>query len=98
MQGWEAPLMRSMASIVHSGDDVLEVGYGLGLCSAFIQRRKPRSHLIVEMNSLVAARARRRLYRSIDSGRTKILEGFWESVLRHTPRSFDAIVFDTYPL
>ncbi|GAB4818430.1 hypothetical protein N2152v2_005476 [Parachlorella kessleri] len=49
MMGWEAPLMERHAEIICSqGGDVLNVGFGLGIIDAAIQRHAPRSHTIIE--------------------------------------------------
>ena len=54
MLSWHAngdagPLMEAHAEAVCSGGgDVLNVGFGMGIVDGAIQRRRPRSHTIVE--------------------------------------------------
>ena len=49
MMSWEQPIMNKMAELaVSEGDDVLELGFGMGILSNAIQARKPKSHTIVE--------------------------------------------------
>jgi hypothetical protein len=77
---------------------VLEVGFGMGISANFLQQQPTVSqHTIVEANATIAATARQ--FASKSSKVTTILEGFWEDVLCNVPdESFDAILFDTYPL
>ena len=43
------PLMEAHAEAVcSSGGDVLNVGFGMGMVDTAIQRRRPRSHTIIE--------------------------------------------------
>jgi len=45
MQSWEALLMEAMVrGACRSGDSVLEIGFGLGISAAEIQRLKPSRH------------------------------------------------------
>ena len=51
MHSWETPIMEKMAKWVCSnGGDILEVGFGMGIASNFIQQHKIDSHTICEIN------------------------------------------------
>ena len=98
MESWETPYMQKLARIAtQSGGTVLEVGFGMGISSRFIQRYKVQHHIIIEMNNVVAQRATEFAKRSARP--VTVLEGFWEDVIRKIPDdSVDGILFDTYPL
>lgn len=55
---WEAPLMEAHAVAVanQEGWDVLNIGFGLGLVDAAIQKRNPRTHTIIEAHPQVHAK------------------------------------------
>jgi spermidine synthase len=95
MQDWEAPLMERMAlRVSEGGGHVLELGFGLGLSAGMIDGACAR-HTIVELNSEVAAAARR--WSATARTPTAIVEGSLEDVM---PRlgSFDGIFMDTFPI
>ena len=44
MMDWEAPLMQAHAQVVcHNQGDILEVGFGMGISSTYIQQLNPAS-------------------------------------------------------
>ncbi|CAD7697309.1 unnamed protein product [Ostreobium quekettii] len=94
MMEWEQPLMEAHAeAICCSGGDILNVGFGLGLIDAAIQRRKPRSHTIIEAHPDVHKKM-------LDTGwdkkeGVKIVFARWQEVLPGLG-PFDGIFFDTY--
>ena len=105
MQDWESPLMRKMAeSVTRPGTAILEIGYGLGLCTDFVQAREPRLHVVVEANRDVFDLARRRHQSAIEAGRMHLLDGFWEDMVEGSLirqgvlNGYDGIIFDTFPL
>ena len=54
MMDWETPLMKKHAKIVtENGGDILEIGFGMGICSNFIQQYNIKSHTIIEINDQV---------------------------------------------
>jgi guanidinoacetate N-methyltransferase len=110
MQSWEAPLMKAMAESVCSvGDNVLEIGYGLGICTSELQKNNPRLHVIVECNRSLATWARTHWADNINKCSIVVIQGFWDEVCAHGDLSetlllkkfgangFDGIVFDTFP-
>lgn len=51
MEDWQVPLMKEMARCAtENRGDILEVGFGRGVSSEFIQDHDVRSHTIIEMN------------------------------------------------
>ncbi len=98
MEVWEAPYMRRLAEIATAkGGAILEVGFGLGISSRFVQDCQPAKHVIIEANVEVyeglEAFAASAVYR------VEPVLGFWQDVLPNfAAASFDGILFDTYPL
>lgn len=97
MEDWQIPVMQAMAAeVTAAGGDVLEVGFGRGVGSDFIQAGGVRSHTIVECNDSVVAR-----YRQWRDGYPKadirLLHGLWQDVMPQAGQ-FDGIFFHTYPL
>ncbi|GMH36749.1 hypothetical protein BSKO_04622 [Bryopsis sp. KO-2023] len=94
MMDWEAPLMEAHAQAITSPDaHVLNVGFGLGLVDAAIQRRNPKSHTIIEAHPDV--------YKKMvalgwgEKPGVRIVHGRWQDVISDLG-PFDGIFFDTY--
>lgn len=101
MQRWEDGYMKSLAAIATSrGGSVLEVGFGLGISAGYIQRsKKIKTHTVIEAHPAVIASAKVKFASELESGRMKLLEGFWEEITPQIPdKSFDGILFDSCPL
>lgn len=103
MQDWEDGLMMEMANAIPENcESVLEVGYGLGICSGYLRRRKPKYHVILEPNAFLASRAKKKFEKEINNGLVEVYSNFWEDLEndeRWTRRaSFQGIVFDGFPL
>lgn len=100
MERWETPYMRMLSDIVTSnGGNTLEVGYGMGISASFILKSNVARHTVVECHPDVLRICRKRHAKEIESGRLRVLDGFWEDVTPKLPdSSFDGILFDTYPL
>lgn len=61
MMAWEKPMMEAHADFVCStaGGTILNVGFGMGIVDAAIQKRGPhKRHVIVEAHPQVVERAR----------------------------------------
>ena len=96
MERWELPAQEALAAAVCPAIalDVLEVGYGLGMASREIQRRKVASHWIIEMHPEIARTARS----APSTEDVVLLVGTWECIIPKLKScSFDGIVFDGYP-
>ena len=57
MHRWETPIMKMMAEwACGNTGDILEVGYGMGICANFIQQNHITYHTIVECLILIQMR------------------------------------------
>ena len=93
MMSWEAPVMHRGAEFVcENGGDILEIGFGMGIASDYIQSHNPTTHTIVELHPQIAEKARE--WASDKPGVT-IIEADWIDV-EPTLGTFDGIFFDTY--
>ena len=91
MMSWEAPIMEKSAEyICQSKGDILEIGFGMGICSDYIQAQGVNSHTIVEMHPQIVERLR--VWAEGKSNVT-IVEGDWSSVELST---YDGIFLDTF--
>lgn len=97
MQSWELPLMRVLAEAVTPEEgDVLEVGFGMGICANEIAKRGCRSYAVIEAHPTVATLARE--WGSKQSFPVTVHEGLWQDVIPTMSEKYDGIVFDTFPL
>lgn len=98
MQEWERPLMQVLAKNVSGPTkSVLEIGFGMGICAEEIWKIGCLNYTVIEAHPTIAQRARDWLKTMGYTG--TVIEGFWENVIDSLPiKSFDGIVFDTYPL
>eukprot|EP00435_Cladocopium_sp_Y103_P055320 s2555_g18.t1 len=97
-----APYMDALAAAAcQQGGRILEVGFGLGLSAAAIQRRAGGAgvteHVILEANEMVMAKAG--FWSDEAEIPTVVLGGFWQELVESLEDgSFDGILFDAYPL
>lgn len=97
MEDWQIPIMREMARLVAVGQgDVLEIGFGRGIASTFIQESGVKSHTIVECNDSVVKKFEQWRQQRPDRD-IRLLHGRWQDVLDQS-ESYDAVLFHTYPL
>jgi len=97
MQDWERPLMKEMAEIATAAHgDVLEIGFGMGISSTYIQERGVASHTIVECNDdiLRSLVEWRKGYSKRD---IRIVQGRWQDMVGGLGL-FDSVLFDAYPM
>ena len=91
MMSWEAPIMEKSAEyICQSKGDVLEIGFGMGICSDYIQAEGVNSHTIVEIHPQVIEKLK---IWAEDKDNVTVIEGDWNSVELDT---YDGIFIDTY--
>ena len=97
MQDWERPLMKAMAEIVtEKHGDVLEVGFGMGISSTYIQNMGVNSHTVIECNTEVAEKFNK--WKEQYPGKDiKLIFGEWQDITDQL-ESYDGVFFDTYPL
>ena len=97
MEDWQIPIMKSMAAIAaNSHEDVLEVGFGRGIASTFVQQMGVRTHTIVECNDSVVRRFEQ-WKRDYSTSDIRLLHGRWQDRVEELGH-FDGILFHTYPL
>ena len=91
MMSWEAPIMEKSAEyICQSKGDILEIGFGMGICSDYIQAQGVNSHTIVEIHPQVIEKLK---IWAEDKDNVTIVEGNWNSVELGT---YDGIFLDTF--
>ena len=90
MMSWEAPIMEKSAEFVcQNGGDILEIGFGMGIASDYIQTHSPTSHTIIELHPQIAERARAW---ASDKPNVTIIEGDWIEEI-DSLGNFDGIFF-----
>ena len=97
MEGWQIPIMRAMAQAVCvSHGAILEIGFGRGVGSDFIQQEGVTSHTIIECNDSIVQRFE--TWRAAFADRDiRIVHGMWQDTIGDLGQ-FDGIFFHTYPL
>lgn len=98
MESWEKPYMKKLADTAClKGGKVLEVGFGLGIASSFIQQNAIKEHHIIEANQDVF----KKLQEFSKQSKVKVFgyQGLWQEVItKFEENSFDGILYDTYPI
>ena len=92
MMDWEAPIMEKSAEyICHNSGDVLEIGFGMGICADYIQAQGVNSHTIIEIHPQILERLN-----AWASGKSNVtvIEGDWSSV--SGLGTYDGIFIDTF--
>lgn len=101
MMEWEQDLMEKCIDELNPvNSDVLEIGFGMGYSAKQIQKYKPKSHTIIEMDENVIAKAKLDLGFHPTLGKydnVKWVHGAWQETLKDLGK-FDYIFFDDYPL
>ena len=94
MMEWEKPYMEACIDKLQPKGDVLEIGFGMGYSATAIQKYKPKSHTIIEMDPIVIKKLKKwaENYDNII-----IIEGTWQEKL-HTLGTFDEVFFYDFPL
>lgn len=93
MMDWEDTLMSASAAYACSnGGDILEIGFGMGIASDFIQSHRPNSHTICESDPDVLVNLKEW---SKDKSNVTIVEGDWYKNLDKFT-TYHGILFDTF--
>ena len=92
MMNWESPIMEKSAEFIcHNKGDILEIGFGMGICADYIQAQGVNSHTIVEIHPQIIDKLK---VWAKDKPNITIVEGDWNSVQELS--SYDGIFIDTY--
>ena len=92
MMDWEREIMEKSAEyICESKGDILEIGFGMGICADYIQAQGVNSHTIIEIHPQIIERLN-----AWASGKSNvtIIEGDWNSVSGLS--TYDGIFLDTF--
>ena len=92
MMDWEASIMEKSAEFIcHNSGDILEIGFGMGICSDYIQSQGVNSHTIIEIHPEIIEKLK---IWADDKSNITIIEGDWNSVSGLS--TYDGIFIDTY--
>ena len=93
MMDWEHPIMSSSAAYVtQNGGDILEIGFGMGIASGYIQSHSISSHTIIENHPQIISKAIEWV-----SGKSNvtIISQSWSDVTGSLG-NYDGIFYDTF--
>ena len=91
MMSWEAPIMEKSAEYICQGKgDILEIGFGMGICADYIQAQDVNSHTIVEIHPQIIERLNAW---ANDKPNVIVVEGDWNSI---ELGAYDGIFLDTF--
>ena len=92
MMNWEAPIMEKSAEFIcHNKGDILEIGFGMGICANYIQAQGVNSHTIIEIHPMILEKLN--IWAEGKSNVT-VIEGDWNDV--NNLSTYDGIFIDTY--
>ena len=92
MMDWESGIMEKSAEFVcHNKGDILEIGFGMGLCADYIQAQGVNSHTIIEIHPQIIEKLN--IWAS-DKSNVTVIEGDWNSISGLS--TYDGIFIDTY--
>ena len=92
MMSWESSVMEKSAEFIcHNSGDVLEIGFGMGICSDYIQAQGVNSHTIIEIHPQIIERLNTW---AGDKSNVTIFEGDWSSIGGLS--TYDGIFLDTF--
>ena len=93
MMDWETDLMQEHAKVVtENGGDILEIGFGMGICSNFIQEANINTHTIIEINDQIFERL---LEWAKDKPNVIPIKGDWFNSIPKD-KKYDGIMHDTW--
>jgi hypothetical protein len=98
MMSWEDSIMQASAAYVAgNGGNILEIGYGMGIASEYIQSYRPKSHTIVEIHPdiFTAATNWSKGKRGAD---IRLMNGDWYDLQKNIAKTgpYDGILYDGY--
>jgi len=92
MMDWESEIMEKSAEFIcHNKGDILEIGFGMGICADYIQAQGVNSHTIIEIHPEIIEKLK-----VWADGKTNVtvIEGDWNSISGLS--TYDGIFIDTY--
>jgi len=93
MMSWEDSIMSTSADYVtEGGGDILEIGFGMGIASNYIQSHSISSHTIIENHPQIIPKA---VEWASGKSNVTIVSQSWYDV-RNSLGTFDGIFYDTY--
>ena len=93
MMDWEVPIMSASAAyITQGGGDILEIGFGMGIASGYIQSHSISSHTIIENHPQIISKSRE--WASGKSNVTIVSQSWYD--VKDSLGTFDGIFYDTY--
>jgi len=90
MMDWERELMKAHVDLLPNGD-ILEIGFGMGISTNYIQEKGVKSHTICEVNPQILEIAKEW---AKDKPNVIIVEGDWIETLPKLNKTFDGIFYD----
>ncbi len=92
MMDWETPIMEKAAEFIcHNKGDILEIGFGMGICADYIQAQGVNSHTIIEIHPMILEKLN--IWAEGKSNVT-VIEGDWNDVAGLS--TYDGMFIDTY--
>ena len=92
MLSWETSIMEKSAEYIsHNNGDVLEIGFGMGVCADYIQAQGVNTHTIIEIHPQILERLSAW---ASDKSNVTIIEGDWANL--SLTDTYDGIFIDTY--
>ena len=93
MMSWEDSLMSASAAYVtENGGDILEIGFGMGIASNYIQSHNINSHTIVENHPQILEKLQTW---ANDKSNVVIISQSWADVTGSLS-TYDGVFYDTY--
>ena len=93
MMSWEDSLMSASAAYVtENGGDILEIGFGMGIASNYIQSHSINSHTIVENHPQILDKLQTW---ANDKSNVVIISQSWADVTGSLS-TYDGVFYDTY--
>ena len=92
MMDWESSIMEKSAEFVcHNKGDILEIGFGMGICADYVQAQGVNSHTIIELHPQILERLN-----TWASGKSNVtvIEGDWANL--SLTDTYDGIFLDTF--
>ena len=93
MMDWETGLMQEHAKVVtENGGDILEIGFGMGICANFIQQANINTHTIIEIHDEIFKHL---LEWAKDKPNVIPIKGDWFDSIPQN-KKYDGIMHDTW--